>query len=701
MSTISEINEKNTQKKRELSPPSASDDNTTLSKRSRLDTLFASPTSNDDDDDNNERRQYKFAGLQSPIRENNWIPPVPPNAPLHTNRCTSWFDTNYEYNRFPSEFIRNNNNRPEGSNGVFYDLFGVEYKLEGEEEEEEEDDELDFLNELGEEDDEMKKLSSGIFRRSFYSELMMSSNNPDPKELTLQQSSSIFSSIFDEDMDSPTEGRLEDTIEEEDEEEEEKPKQDNVPKRDNMPMRANILMQDNMPIRTNVLMQDNIPKQKELQQQQEKIQKQANIPKRAKEEEEGTSNFEDKTTLPLSRRIYNEESDAFFSSHEIKEDPDQLVLSNSYKMKLLRRRHQRGPPWITDWPHFLTTEFFKTYRPEDETIPDDEKETRQPIPEGAMFTHYFDAKFPILGKLDVGQFSVVWKARCPITNELCAVKKLNSVFSSWEDRWQHLIEVRNLQKIKGSRHCVELINAWEERGFLFLQFELCSGGSLERYMKFKKRKIDERTVWHIFYEILLGVKDIHKADIAHLDLKPSNILIAQDGCIKITDFGISVQVPANMKWVKGEGDRRYMAPDLLRENFDKPADIFSLGLILLELATGIVLPDTDETWELLRIGDFSKYNRVLSRVSLEMSEMIEWLLTTESEERPTVQDILNHPSFVEVDKRQRRNKSHVLAPYLDDLARREVEKEAAREAELLKQFERGEYGLSTPVDRIF
>lgn len=98
--------------------------------------------------------------------------------------------------------------------------------------------------------------------------------------------------------------------------------------------------------------------------------------------------------------------------------------------------------------------------------------------------------------------------------------------------------------------------------------------SLDKYIQFKNRKITEDIVWKIFYEVVLGIRDIHAADIAHLDLKPSNILIDDKGYLKIGDFGISVQTPVEMRWVKGEGDRRYMAPDLLRENFDKPADIF-------------------------------------------------------------------------------------------------------------------------------
>lgn len=62
-------------------------------------------------------------------------------------------------------------------------------------------------------------------------------------------------------------------------------------------------------------------------------------------------------------------------------------------------------------------------------------------------------------------------------------------------------------------------------------------------MPYRNRKVSEDIVWKIFYEIILGINDIHKADIVHLDLKPSNILIDDRGNIKIGDFGISVRAP--------------------------------------------------------------------------------------------------------------------------------------------------------------
>lgn len=55
----------------------------------------------------------------------------------------------------------------------------------------------------------------------------------------------------------------------------------------------------------------------------------------------------------------------------------------------------------------------------------------------------------------------------------------------------------------------------------------------------------------------------------------------------------------------GEGDREYIGPEVLRGQFDKPGDVFSLGMIMLEMAGNIVLPDNGTSWQRLRNGDMS------------------------------------------------------------------------------------------------
>lgn len=75
-------------------------------------------------------------------------------------------------------------------------------------------------------------------------------------------------------------------------------------------------------------------------------------------------------------------------------------------------------------------------------------------------------------------------------------------------------------------------------------------------------------------------------------------------------------------------------------------------MILLELATGIVLPGTGESWEMLRTGDFSKQKNALSKVSTDMRDMIEWLLITSKVTRPTIEEVLDHPRFVDLGSSQ-------------------------------------------------
>lgn len=131
---------------------------------------------------------------------------------------------------------------------------------------------------------------------------------------------------------------------------------------------------------------------------------------------------------------------------------------------------------------------------------------------------------------------------------------------------------------------------------------------------------------------------IHSCDIVHLDLKPANIFIDNNDIMKIGDFGLSFRVgePHDLDC---EGDKVYMAPEVLDGKYGKSADIFSLGLIALELAADVVLPGDGESWAAIRSGCFEMLS--LDDVSATLSDLIISMLSPEPDKRPSANQILS------------------------------------------------------------
>ncbi|ODV60541.1 kinase-like protein [Ascoidea rubescens DSM 1968] len=139
-------------------------------------------------------------------------------------------------------------------------------------------------------------------------------------------------------------------------------------------------------------------------------------------------------------------------------------------------------------------------------------------------------------------------------------------------------------------------------------------GSLDKFLisNGSRDGLEEFRIWKIFIELTMGLYYLHSNDIIHLDLKPANIFISITGKLKIGDFGLSTKLPLkNFKYCEREGDREYIAPEiLLRSEYSKAADIFSLGLIIFEIAANIYLPDNGPSWQKLRSGDLSDVGKL-------------------------------------------------------------------------------------------
>lgn len=205
-------------------------------------------------------------------------------------------------------------------------------------------------------------------------------------------------------------------------------------------------------------------------------------------------------------------------------------------------------------------------------------------------------KKPIIGKLD----------KQTIMREIDALRTLSSIKDN-ED--ENLAEEQ-----QGKENLVYFIEAWDFDNYYYIMTEYCEGGTLYDFLEDNKHyKIDEYRIWKMIIELANGLRFIHLKNYLHLDLKPANIFITFEGYLKIGDFGLATKLPILEKDFDLEGDRNYIAPELIDDKIYTPfADIFSLGLIILEIAANIILPDNGTPWRKLRSGDLSDAGQLSS-----------------------------------------------------------------------------------------
>ncbi|OAP63992.1 hypothetical protein AYL99_03219 [Fonsecaea erecta] len=197
-------------------------------------------------------------------------------------------------------------------------------------------------------------------------------------------------------------------------------------------------------------------------------------------------------------------------------------------------------------------------------------------------------------------------SRSSVPERIWAVKRSRHPYTGTRDRQRKIHEVDVLKALGHSDHIVTFVDSWEENGHLYIQTEFCEEGTLDVFLAQVglKARLDDFRIWKILLELAMGLKHIHDSGFIHLDLKPANVLITFEGVLKIADFGMATRWPAKAG-IEGEGDREYIGPEILMGRYDKPADIFALGLIMLETAGNVELPDNGVSWQKLRNGDMS------------------------------------------------------------------------------------------------
>ncbi|BFZ01589.1 hypothetical protein BsWGS_04628 [Bradybaena similaris] len=195
--------------------------------------------------------------------------------------------------------------------------------------------------------------------------------------------------------------------------------------------------------------------------------------------------------------------------------------------------------------------------------------------------------------------------------------------------------------------------------FLYIQMQLYCKETLKDWLSNNTLNRDRHTILDIFDQIVCAVDYVHSQGLMHRDLKPSNIFFTADGIVKVGDFGLATEVIVQQheesepvysslgKHTAEVGTTLYMSPEqIARKPYDLKVDIFSLGLIFLELWVPF---STD--MERIRTLQDAKRHILPSRFRRELpaeSELVCKMTSSDPAARPITGDILDHELFREL-----------------------------------------------------
>ncbi len=199
-------------------------------------------------------------------------------------------------------------------------------------------------------------------------------------------------------------------------------------------------------------------------------------------------------------------------------------------------------------------------------------------------------RYEIIEKIGGGGMALVYKAKCRLLNRYVAVKILRPEFISDEDFINKFEKESQAAASLSHPNIVNIYDVGTDNEVHYIVMEYVDGKTLKKYIK-EKGFLKNDEVIKISKQISLALRHAHNNHIVHRDIKPHNILITEDGRVKVTDFGIARAITSSTLTNTGNviGSVHYFSPEQARGGFvDEKSDIYSLGVTMYEMVSGRV-----------------------------------------------------------------------------------------------------------------